>query len=202
MDNAVELEQLPDDDRPLATLVGRHPEFLAFVERRVDDSGLARDILQTAFLKAMERLHSLRDDQSVAQWFYRILRNDLTDHHRRGSARRRALEQQPPSEPTAADSGHEAVHRGVPCRCVSAMLSTLPPQYASIVQRIDLDGSSVSEVAREQGLSANNVRVRLHRARRALRKQLERHCGTCAEERCRDCTCHPEHALPWPVANP
>jgi RNA polymerase sigma factor (sigma-70 family) len=159
----------------------------------VRDRELARDILQTGFLKAVEKAASVRDDQSVVKWFYRILRNDVTDHHRRGSARRRALAQQAPSDPTAADSGHEAVHGGVPCRCLASLLPTLPPQYASILQRIDLDGSSVSEVAHEYGLSANNVRVRLHRARRALRKQLERQCGTCADEGCRDCTCHHEH---------
>jgi hypothetical protein len=47
----------------------------------------------------------------------------------------------------------------------------------------------VKDYAVEAGLTANNAGVRVFRARDALRKQVSRSCGTCAEHGCLDCTC-------------
>ena len=44
-------------------------------------------------------------------------------------------------------------------------------------------------VTAEAGLTANNAGVRVFRAREALRRQVARACGTCAEHGCLDCTC-------------
>ncbi len=49
------------------------------------------------------------------------------------------------------------------------------------------------DMAREAGITAKNAGVRLHRARQALKKQLERSCGSCAVHGCLDCSCKPSH---------
>ena len=72
---------------------------------------------------------------------------------------------------------------------MNTLIPTLKPEYAEILRRVDLEGAAVPSVAAELGISANNVTVRLHRARQALKKQLERCCGTCATHGCLDCTC-------------
>jgi RNA polymerase sigma-70 factor (ECF subfamily) len=54
---------------------------------------------------------------------------------------------------------------------------------------VDLEGGSVGDYARKAGITPNNASVRLHRAREALRKQVEKTCGTCATHGCLDCTC-------------
>ena len=47
----------------------------------------------------------------------------------------------------------------------------------------------IKDYAAEAGISSNNASVRLYRAREALRKQVARACGTCADHGCLDCHC-------------
>ena len=70
---------------------------------------------------------------------------------------------------------------------MKAIVETLKPEYATVIRRVDLDGASVAEFARESGITANNAGVRLHRAHDALRRQVARSCGTCAEHGCEAC---------------
>ena len=75
------------------------------------------------------------------------------------------------------------------CECATALLDTLTPEYAEALRRVELEGVSVKDFAREAKVTPNNASVRLFRAREALRRQVERSCGTCAEYGCVDCTC-------------
>jgi RNA polymerase sigma-70 factor, ECF subfamily len=71
-------------------IMAHHAKFLSFLASRVEDKAAAEDILQSAFIKAIEHGSEIRDDESTVAWFYRILRNAITDHYRKGSARTRA----------------------------------------------------------------------------------------------------------------
>ena len=174
--------------RALPILVENHRRFLAFLERRVGSRETAEDLLQDAFVRALERASTIRDDESVVAWFYRVLRNALVDHYRRGASETRALaavaRDADQEEPAAAD-GLEAVI----CRCVVDLLGTLKPEYRTAIRRVDLEGVSVADYARESGITANNASVRLHRAHEALRRQLVRCCQTCVTHECIDCEC-------------
>ena len=75
------------------------------------------------------------------------------------------------------------------CQCVGELAGTLKPEYATALRRIEIDGIAVKDYAAEAGISSNNAGIRIFRARDALRKQLARACGTCAEHGCLDCTC-------------
>jgi RNA polymerase sigma-70 factor (ECF subfamily) len=121
-----------------------------------------------------------------------LLRNALVDHYRRTSAEARALNAKADQDPASVDPElREEV-----CHCMHDLIPTLKPEYAEVVKRVDLDERSVSEVAAELGVTANNATVRLHRARQALKKQLEQSCGTCATHGCLDCSCgHPRRPL-------
>jgi RNA polymerase sigma-70 factor (ECF subfamily) len=72
---------------------------------------------------------------------------------------------------------------------VNGLADTLKAEYASALKRIEVDGVSVKDYATETGISAGNAAIRVFRAREALRKQVSRSCGTCAEHGCLDCTC-------------
>jgi len=120
-------------------------------------------------------------------WFYRLLRNAVVDHYRRRGAEARGLEaltrelgdaSEPPPEVEAAL-----------CHCFEALLPALRPEYSEILRRVDLEGGRPADFAREAGLTANNAMVRLHRARKALRADLQRSCRTCADHGCLDCIC-------------
>ncbi len=73
-------------------LVDSHRQFLAFLEARVESRAVAEDILQTAFVRGLERGADVRDEESAVAWFYRVLRNAVIDHYRHRAATGRALE--------------------------------------------------------------------------------------------------------------
>ncbi|MEO8550755.1 MAG: sigma-70 family RNA polymerase sigma factor [Kofleriaceae bacterium] len=170
----------------LAEMVANHREFLSFVERRVGDRALAEEILQEALVKSLDHVSEIHE--SAIGWFYRVLRNAIVDHVRRRDARGRQLEALA-AEASATQPDDAELH-AVVCRCVAALAATLKPEYADALQQIDVDGTAVKDYAEHAGISASNAGVRVFRAREALRKQVARVCGTCAEHGCFDCTCH------------
>ncbi len=172
---------------PLSALSARRGEFLAFVSGRVRDAALAGDIVQACFAKAAARVGQLEDEASATAWFYRMLRNEITDHRRRRGAAERA------TTALAGEVTHavEAVERTPrACACVARVVSTLKPEYVDALERIDVEGAAVKDFAAARGIAANNAGVRVFRAREALRKKVVEACGSCAEGGgCFDCTC-------------
>jgi RNA polymerase sigma-70 factor (ECF subfamily) len=171
----------------VAALVENHRRFLAFVERRVGSRDVAEEILQEAFVRGLARADQLRDEESAVAWFYRSLRNALVDHWRKRGAEKRLFDDSPSDAATEPAVDPDLMRTA--CECVTPLLDTLKPEYAIALRRVDLDGISVQDFAREAGVTPNNASVRLFRARAALRRQVERCCGTCAEHGCLDCSC-------------
>ncbi|HEY0709331.1 MAG TPA: RNA polymerase sigma factor [Polyangia bacterium] len=171
--------------------VQNHREFLAFLERRVGSRAVAEDLLQEAFVRGMSHMGSARlenGDESVLAWFYRTLRNAAIDHHRRQQTTSKSLSAFAAEAETAAEP--DADMRSAVCHCISTLAETLKPEFAAALKRIELDGVAVKDYAAEIGISPSNAAVRVFRAREALRKQVSRSCGTCAEHGCLDCTCN------------
>lgn len=168
-------------------LVRNHRRFLQFLEKRVGSHAIAEEILQAAFLKGAEKAATIREGESSVAWFYRLLRNAVVDHFRQRGAEERALDRHA-TEAAIAEPADPAL-QDVICSCVTDVVATLKPEYEKMLRRVDLEGATVQRAAEDLGITANNAGVRLHRARQALRKQLERVCGTCTEHGCLDCTC-------------
>lgn len=162
--------------------------FTGFAHARLGDAQLAQDAVQESLLKAMNAGHQ-PPAAELTRWFYRILRRTIIDFHRRRGARERALARyQAGLEPSA-----EPDEERVLCGCFQRLLPALPPQYGTLLQRIDLEGASASALAAERGVSANALTVQLHRARRRLRELLEATCRACATHGgCLNCSCGSE----------
>ncbi len=173
----------------IAALSGERARFVRVARRRVASEADAEDIVQRALARAAERAASLAGPSRARAWFYRILRNAITDHHRRSS-----------SDPIrSADASLDdvvddaMVHAPRPCRCGVRLLDGLRPNYAEVVRRVDLDGQAPSSAAAALGVSRGTLEVRLHRARRSLRDQVRGYCGVSSRRGCLDCACDGEH---------
>jgi RNA polymerase sigma factor (sigma-70 family) len=178
----------------LQLLADNYSRFLAFLERRVGSREVAEDLLQDAFVRGVERADSIRNHESATSWFYRVLRNALTDHYRRRNVEERAHDQiAATAESSDPPVDEEELWQQV-CTCVGDLVDTLKPEYARALRQVDLDGLAVRDFANVEGITVNNAGVRLHRAREALKRQVERSCGTCAIHRCLDCSCRTEAA--------
>lgn len=179
---------VPDSPAVIERLVHHHREFLAFLERRVGSREEAEDILQDGFARALERGDSLRTDESAVAWFYRLLRNAVVDHYRRRGARDRAHQRAASREDDATAIDDQELFQTV-CGCVTGLARNLKPEYADALREVDLEGRSLADYAARAGITPGNAAVRVHRAREALRTQVIRACGTCAEHGCEDCRC-------------
>jgi len=173
-------------------LVDGHRQFLAFLEARVESRAAAEDILQTAFVRGLERGADVRDEESAVAWFYRVLRNAVIDHYRHRAATGRALEGW--GREIVTHEAPEADLRQEICQCVSGLLETLKPDYQAALRIIDVEEGSLNDLAEQAGITSGNAAVRVHRAREALRKQVRTACGTCADHGCLDCHCKPKGA--------
>lgn len=145
-------------------------EFVGFARMRLGDSELAADAVQESMLKALKGADQIRDGEKAKAWFYRILRRTIIDLYRRQGAAERMLadlEQE-------LDSPPDLDEERVVCACMARLLPTLAPQYANLIQRIDLNEETPDAVAAELGISKNNLNVRIHRARQQLRWHLEK----------------------------
>ena len=176
----------------IARLVEGRQQFLSFLQKRIQSKAAAEDILQAAFVRSFERGGSVRDEESVVAWFYRVLRNAIVDHYRRTGAEQRAYERVLAETDDSVTPTDSELFETV-CACVKDLVTTLKPEYASAIQRVDLEGAPVKAYAGEQGITPNNAAVRLHRAHQALKKQVTEACGTCAEHGCYRCECKAHH---------
>ena len=170
----------------IEVLVENRQRFVAFLEKRVGDRALAEDILQDAFARTLDKVASVPDD-ALVPWFYTTLRNAVVDRYRRDQSRNRALEGFSHELDRRRDAESD-LDREI-CACVTRVASTLKPEYAEALARIEVGGASLKEYASEAGISPNTAGVRVHRARQALKTRLAESCGLCAEHGCIDCTC-------------
>jgi RNA polymerase sigma-70 factor (ECF subfamily) len=168
-------------------LVDHHRQFLAFLQARVESRATAEDILQSAFVKGLERGAEVRNEESAVAWFYRVLRNAVIDHYRHRASTERALEGW--GQEFASHEMPEAQLKEDICQCVAGLLETLKPEYRDALRIVDLDEGSLNDLAKQAGITSGNAAVRVHRAREALRKQVQIVCGSCAEHGCLDCQC-------------
>jgi RNA polymerase sigma-70 factor (ECF subfamily) len=176
----------------LAALAADRARFTAFVRRRLGAgrgggaAAEADDLVQQAFARAVEKIGDLRDPARAAAWFYRLLRRLVAGHHAGRALRARRLADLAPALDTATPG------EAAPCGCALGVLDRLPPTYAEMLRRVDLDDEPIAAVAAREGISVNNATVRLHRARHRLRDEVESLCGPGvrrARQACADCAC-------------
>jgi len=171
----------------LDTLLDRRRQFLRFLERRVSSPAIAEDILQNAYIRALERAGELRKGESATAWFYRILRNAVIDFYRHRGVEDRALTQWASELETTTEP--DDLTRDIVCKCIARVLPSLHPNYAEILQRVDLDETSLNAFADANGITVPNATVRIHRARKALKQALIATCGSCSAHGCLNCNC-------------
>ncbi len=170
------------------SLLSHLNEFLAFARGRLGDPDLAADVVQESLLKALKSApesRESRDVENVRAWFYQILRRTIIDLHRRQQTEANAAGRLEVEFDLTPDSAGE---RTV-CACLDRLVPTLKPEYATLIQRVDLAGESPEAVSVELSITRNNLTVRLHRARQQLKERLEGSCQMCATHGCLDCTC-------------
>ncbi|MBX7079491.1 MAG: sigma-70 family RNA polymerase sigma factor [Nannocystaceae bacterium] len=187
-DDARLLERLRGgDDDAFDLLVRVHARaLLATARRMLGVESDSQDAVQEAFLSAYRGLSAFDGRASVATWLHRIVVNTCLMRLR---AARRKPEHSPLSLlPEYLEDGHQRTDtrpwRALPtqtlervelCRLVRATIDELPMVHREVILLRDIEGLGTDEAAAMLGISAGALKVRLHRARQALRTLLEPH---------------------------
>lgn len=142
----------------------------------------AEEAAQESFIKIFRNLHAFRGDSKFSTWVVSIARNEGL-----ARLRRRASRPEEPLEPFFDEAQGDFTPalltdwREVPLEALeqkelraflSRAILNLPPIYRDVVQLRDIDELDVQETADVLGITAGSVKVRLHRARTMLQKEL------------------------------
>lgn len=167
------------------TLVRKEtPRLLAVARRMLRNEEDARDAVQEAFVSVFRSLDAFEGSSQVSTWIHRITVNAALMKLR--SRRRKPEESIEALLPTFLEDGHHARHppewgedaeallaRRENREFVRACIDELPESYRTVLIVRDIEELDTEEAARVLGITENLVKVRLHRARQALRALLE-----------------------------
>jgi RNA polymerase sigma-70 factor (ECF subfamily) len=175
------------DDAAYEVLVRAHSSRLLAVTRRILISEEdARDAVQDAFVLAFRNVKSFEGESRLSTWLHRVAINAALMKLR--TRRRRPEEPLEPLLPTYLDDGHhveqfqswdeaadDALARRRRQALVRECIDRLPENYRTVLLLRDIEQMETEEAASTLGISVNAVKIRLHRARQALRTLLDPH---------------------------
>jgi RNA polymerase sigma-70 factor, ECF subfamily len=165
--------------------------LLAVARRIVGTEEDARDVVQDAFLNAFKSFARFEGNAKLSTWLHRIVVNAALMKLR---TRKRKPEQSIESMlPSFLDDGHheerfqswdepvdKVMERKEARELVRQQIDALPEGYRTVLVLRDIEGLDTEETAKVLGLSVNATKIRLHRARQALRTLLAPHFRSAA----------------------
>ena len=172
------------------TLYDANQERVRRVLARIVGLQEAEDLTQTVFAKAAKALPTFRGDAETSTWLHRIAANVASDWLRSRSTREAKLTV---PLPDASDDDMRAVaigsadvnshpspeqqlsHKDMR-DCIRGEIGKLPDALRTVLMLSALGGLTDDEIAQTLGISGDNAKVRLHRARREFKKIIEARC--------------------------
>jgi RNA polymerase sigma-70 factor, ECF subfamily len=152
-------------------LVRRHMQRAhAVAFRLLGNREDAEDLVQDAFIQALDRIDSFDIERPFAPWFFRVLTNRGLNT-RQSRALRTAVDI-PEDTASHDDSPEQLVERDEVRTRLRDAVAALPERQQLIVQLFEIDGWTSAEIARTLGIADGTVRWHVHEARRALREAL------------------------------
>lgn len=162
------------------------PRLFRMIMRIVRDEDEAKSILQETFLQAYKRLGTFRRESKFSTWLYAIglnlARAALRKLRRFDTLEENQIDRLQPSfangmqtSQSEAWNPQKLAEQSERKRIVHEAIAKLPEDYRMVITLRDIEEMSTIEVAQVLDISEGAVRVRLHRARQAMRKLLDQH---------------------------
>jgi len=155
-----------------------------FIFALVKDEWVADDLIQETFIKVQKNLGQLREESKLSSWIFRIAYNLCQDHFRK-------ISQSSKREPLLIEKKEffieplfqKEFEQHQMGECVQDKIRLLPESHQTVLVLFDLMECSHQEIAEILEISVENVKVRLHRARKQLKTILEEECKFEIDER-------------------
>jgi RNA polymerase sigma-70 factor (ECF subfamily) len=174
------------------------PKIHRYLSRLVGEYE-AEDLTQDVFAKVNQKLKSFRgESRLLSTWLYRIATNAALDRLRSPSFQKMVrnrlsndsiAEGEVATEVKVVWTGEKApsveqqLIREEMNECIRNFIEKLPENYKTVLVLSELEGLRNQEIAEILGLSVDTVKIRLHRARAKIKKELETHCDFYRDER-------------------
>lgn len=168
------------------------PKISRYLSRLVGRSE-AEDLTQEVFARVSQALPQFRGDSKVSTWVYRIATNTAFDRLRSSSFQRAGevpFQGQKPATEQPPGIEQELVRKEMN-DCIYQYIENLPPSYRSVVILSEEEGLTNQEIAEALGISLDTVKIRLHRARGRLKRELGSGCDFYRDER-NELACEPK----------
>jgi len=174
------------DEQAFETLVRKYaPKMLAFARSFLCEEQDARDVVQNALLSVFKAIHGFAQKSQLSTWLHRIVMNralmELRGRRRRAEA---TFDELLPSfdsdgkwlnvSSSFVTGDQISLERRQLHEMVRKCIAQLPESYRIILLMRDIEELDTNEVAQMLDITANAVKVRLHRARQTLRPLLMR----------------------------
>ncbi len=144
-----------------------------FIKRRVSNEQDTEDILQDVYLKIHSSIESLKDENRIHGWIYRITRNAINDYYRKyGNA---AVSGEFP-EDMAAETDEDLIFNGEIAACLKSMINNLPEKYREAILLTEFHNLTQKELSERLGISISGAKSRVQRAREKLKEMLLNCC--------------------------
>lgn len=174
-----------------------HPKIVRYLAHVIGWRD-AEDLTQEVFVKVNQALKTFRGESQLSTWIYRIATNTALDKLRSPSFLQTG--QKSLSGESIAEGEIEIIDKDAwtgektPSvetslirkemnECILGIVEKLPENYRTVVVLSELEGFKDDEIAEILGVSIHTAKIRLHRARARLKKELEAHCNFSRDER-------------------
>ncbi len=169
---------LKGDDSAFSELVKKYQKQVhALAWRKVSDFHIAEDITQDTFLKAYQKLHTLKEPHQFAGWLYVIAARECLAWYRNKRLQKKTLEKVD-TTPTNKDvySQHISEEKAKTAEMetrevVKQILETLKESERTVITLHYFGEMTCEEISKFLGVSANTIKSRLRRARNRLKKE-------------------------------
>ncbi len=151
-----------------------HDRVRNFILASVKNRWVADDLVQETFLRVLQNLDKVRDQAKLSSWIFRIARNLCQDYFRSPSRKVMCFEDNPAGELPGESSLEKEMEKYQMSLLVQDLIKLLPAPLRQVIFLCDIKEESQQEVADLLGLSLENVKVRLHRARKQLKAIMEK----------------------------
>lgn len=173
-DAAVVARVQAGDREAYRLLVRRYQDLLyRHALRLTRDPDVAADLAQGAFVKAYTELARCREPDRFGAWVFRIVANACKDHLKSRRRRDVTLEDGHAAEARGGSDPETELERTETAAALSAAMRRLPDAMRQAFMLKHVEGRSYEEMALLLGLSVPALKMRVHRAREALKAMLE-----------------------------
>ena len=174
-----------------------HDRLKKFVTITVKNEWVADDIVQEVFVRAQSKIDTLKDNHKIGSWLFRIAYRQCMDHFRK--EKRKAPEEIddfPAADASSSSTMQKKLEQHQMSVCVQNQMLLLPENYRTVIWLFDVLGFTLEEAADILELSVENVKIRLHRARKKLKSILSQKCSFEKDER-NVLLCEPKNGVNW-----